>query len=726
MNATTTMGDIGGKPSELARSKKGGGFKFTANLNIGRRLILGFAAVTLILVAAVGITVVEVSGIATKSERIAKLRVPTATASAGIINNINASLASLRGWMLTGNKGFKTQREAVWADIARLSGDIDRLSANWTNQANVQKWARFKTILKEFAAAQAKVEAIANSPAQYPATVILINEAAPQAAVMIKTITQMIDTEATLEATPQRKAMLGMMADVRGTTGLALANIRAFLLTGDAKFQKNFDRFWAKNTRRFADLQGQSGLLNTAQSAAFAKFSKARAAFSPLPPRMFEVRGSNRWNMANYTLVKEAAPRAGKLLTILAGPAKADGSRSGGMVANQRRLLDKDATATANDIDRLEMIEWLLLAVGLLLSAIIVFLLTRAIVGPVVSMTAAMRRLAHGDNEVDIPALDRRDELGEMAKSVQVFKDNAIEKIRLEAEQKEDEAKKTERVRRLDELTKEFEVSVGTVVESVSSASSQLKNTAESMSSTAEETTRQSQAVAAASEEATSNVQTVAAAAEEMSNTVSEISRQVTQSSEISNRAVEEARKTNEAVDGLTAAAMRISEVVRLISEIAEQTNLLALNATIESARAGEAGKGFAVVANEVKSLAEQTAKATEDIEQQVNSIQDETKGAADAIKSIGNTIGEISEIANVIASAVEEQSAATQEIARNCQEAAKGNEEVAGNINGVSKASIDTGAAANQVLSTVVELSAQSDTLSGTVKGFLENVNAA
>jgi methyl-accepting chemotaxis protein len=749
MNATTTIDDTVMVLSELAaeekattatepgsrkslrskqttKPKRGGGLKLTANLNIGKRLILGFSAICLILVAAVGITVVEVGGVAKKSDRIANLRVPTASASAGIVNNINASLASLRGWMLTGNKGFKTQRAAVWVDIARLSKEIDRLSAHWTNPANVKKWARFKIILKEFATAQAATEAIANTPAQYPATVILIDEAAPRAAIMVKTITEMIDIEATLEATPQRKALLGMMADVRGTTGLALANIRAFLLTGDAKFQKNFDRLWAKNKRRFADLQGQAGLLNDKQRAAFERFSKARAGFKSLPPKMFRVRASKRWNMANYTLVSEAAPRAGKLLTILAGPVSADGARTGGMVANQRRLLNNDAEKTAGAIAQLEMIEWLLLAVGLVLAVVIVLLTTRAIVRPVVSMTAAMRRLAEGENEVDVPALERKDELGEMARSVQVFKDNAIEKIRLEDEQKAEEAKRTARVQRLDELTLAFESNVGNVVEGVASASTEMQSTAESMSATAEETTRQSAAATSASEVASTNVQTVAAAAEEMSTTVAEISRQVAQSSDISTRAVEEARKTNEAVDGLTAAAMRISEVIRLISEIAEQTNLLALNATIESARAGDAGKGFAVVANEVKSLAEQTAKATEEIEQQVNSIQDETKGATEAIKSIGNTIVEISEISSTIASAVEEQSAATEEIARNCQEAAKGNVEITGNIGQVNQAASDTGAAANQVLSTVGELSKQSEALNGTVKEFLENVKAA
>jgi len=695
-------------------------------LNIGNRLVIGFAAIGLILAIAVGMTIFMVSDIAGRNDRIVKLRMPTAAASAGIVNNINASLATLRGWMLTGNKGFKTQRAAVWADIAKLSKEIDRLSANWTNPANVNKWRRFKVILKEFAAAQAKVEAIANTPAQYPATVILINEAAPRAAVMVKTITQMIDIETTLEATPQRKALLGMMADVRGTTGLALANIRAFLLTGDAKFKKNFDRFWAKNKRRFADLQGQAGLLNDRQRAAFEKFSKARAAFNPLPPRMFSVRASKRWNMANYTLVKEAAPRAGKLLTILAGPMKADGSRAGGMVDNQRRLLNADAVSASGATQTLKMIEWLLLGIGLLLAGAIVFLTRRAIVGPVVAMTEAMRALAEGHNDVEVPARERSDELGEMAKSVQVFKDNAIENKRMEAEQAATREESEKRAKSVENLCQTFETEIGEVVGTVSSSATEMRSSAESMTTTAESASQQATAVAAASEEATVNVQTVAAAAEEMSNSVTEISRQVTRSTEITARAVEEAEKTNATVEGLSEAAQKVGEVVQLISDIAEKTNLLALNATIESARAGDAGKGFAVVANEVKSLAEQTSKATDEIGAQITAIQSETGNAVEAIKGIGATIEEVSEIATGISAAVEEQSAATQEIARNCQEAAKGTGEVSGTITQVNQAASETGAAASQVLQSAGSLASQSERLRTEVDSFIANVKAA
>ncbi len=370
----------------------------------------------------------------------------------------------------------------------------------------------------------------------------------------------------------------------------------------------------------------------------------------------------------------------------------------------------------------------LVAGLGILAGVILGWLVSRAgIISPIRSIVAGLRELADGKLDGEIFGLDRRDEIGEIAQSMQVFKQNAQEVERLKAEQlqREEQALADKRIA-MNELADRFQASVGGIVSTVSSAATEMQTTAQAMASTAEETSHQASAVAAASEQASSNVQTVASAAEELSGSVNEISRQVAQSTSIAGKAVSEADKTNLAVQGLAEAAQRIGAVVELINQIASQTNLLALNATIEAARAGDAGKGFAVVASEVKSLANETAKATEEISAQIQAMQGATADAVKAIQGIGSIIAEISEITTTIASAVEEQGAATQEIARNVQQASQGTQEVSSNISGVTQAAGETGAAASQVLGAAGELARQGDRLQGEVEKFLVAVRAA
>jgi methyl-accepting chemotaxis protein len=365
-------------------------------------------------------------------------------------------------------------------------------------------------------------------------------------------------------------------------------------------------------------------------------------------------------------------------------------------------------------------------AVAAILALGIAILLARAIATPVRNMTQVMGVLAAGNTAAEIPARDRHDEIGAMAKAVQVFKDNMIETERLRADQ--EAAKKraeAERRKGMLELADKFEAGVGGVVKSVSAAAEELQATAKNLSATAEETSRQSNAVAAASEQMTQNVQTVASATEELSSSIREISNQVTESTRIVGTAVSEAEETNAKVKALSEAASKIGDVVILINQIAGQTNLLALNATIEAARAGEAGKGFAVVASEVKNLATQTAKATEEIGGQVRAIQESTESSAQAIQSISQTINRVNEISTAIASAVEEQGAATQEISRNVQEAATGTTEVSTNITGVTQASQQTSAGSAQVLAAASELAQNGAMLQRQVDEFLREIRA-
>ncbi len=363
----------------------------------------------------------------------------------------------------------------------------------------------------------------------------------------------------------------------------------------------------------------------------------------------------------------------------------------------------------------------------LVLGVALAVLIARSVLGPLGRVVTRMRGLAAGETAGEVIGTERSDEIGELARAMEIFRANSIENRRLQDQQEELKTAATrEQKQALASLADSFEARVMDVVKVVASSSTELQATAQTMSSGASDVVTQATTVAAAAEQATSNVQTVASAADELSSSISEISRQVVESARISTAASEQAAHTNAMVQGLAAAADRIGEVVRLINDIASQTNLLALNATIEAARAGDAGKGFAVVAGEVKNLANQTGRATEEIGQQIAAVQEETRRTVEAIKGIATVIDQVREISSGIASAVEQQGAATQEIARNVEQAAQGTQEVSRNIGGIKQSAGSTGSAAERVLGSASDLASNSEKLRAEVTHFLVGVRSA
>jgi methyl-accepting chemotaxis protein len=452
------------------------------------------------------------------------------------------------------------------------------------------------------------------------------------------------------------------------------------------------------------------------ETAIYVKVDAAWAAYMAAHSRMLAVFAAGNVEQARMMLNGDMEHTFNDLTTALSSDLTYNGHN--GTVASDH----------INDLFRTtRTVTYLAIGLSALAALLVGFGLVRGISVPLGRMTTAMRRLADRDMAVEVPGVGRGDEIGAMAGAVQVFKDNMIRADELAAAQEtlKAEAAAAQKVARL-QMADSFEAKVGHVVAQLSSGATELQATAQAMSTTATETNRQATTVAAAAEEASAGVQTVATAAEELTASIREISRQVAQSSQVSERAVADARRTDSIVRMLAESAQKIGDVVGLITSIAGQTNLLALNATIEAARAGDAGKGFAVVASEVKSLANQTAKATDEIGSQITQIQGATAEAVQAIRSINTTIEEVSRISTTIAAAVEEQEAATAEIARNVQQTSVSNQEVTSNITSVNQAASDTGAAATQVYGAATDLSQQAEHLTREVGDFVAGIRAA
>ncbi|MFQ5508203.1 MAG: methyl-accepting chemotaxis protein [Leptospirillia bacterium] len=632
------------------------------NMNVGRKIALGFGSVALIMLIMVVVARSQVQNTQAVDDRVINLRQPTVLASTNLLNGVNQSLAGLRGYMILGKGKFKAERQGGWDLMNGAIAEMDEFSKNWTNPANVERLANIKQSMKVFAQAQQEIEDIAATPANTPATQLLVTEAAPRASVMVAEITNMINIEGKRAATPERKALLGMMADVRGTTGMALANIRAFLLTGDPEFEQSFNTFWSKNEKRFGDLSNNTGLLNKAQRASFDKFRTARDEFKGLPPKMFKIRNSPQWNLANNWLGTKAAPEAGKIKGWL-----------NEMIENQKGLAATDIKAAHEAASNLQVFLMVLGVISIALAMVIAWGITRMITRPVSLAAEGVRVIASGDLSQRWEVTSR-DELGQMLMAMNDMADslsNIVTSVRTSSESITGGAK---------------EIAAGNV---------DLSQRTEEQAASLEET-------ASSMEEMTANVKQSADNADKANQLAVGAREQAEKGGEVVQRAVV-------AMSDIDESSKKIADIIGMINEIAFQTNLLALNAAVEAARAGEQGRGFAVVAQEVRNLAQRSATAADEIKGLINDSVEKVQGGTKLVEETGLALAGIQESVARVTDIVSEINAASQEQAQG--------------IDQVNRAIMQMDEVTQQNAALVEEAAATSDNMAGEAQDLVQQM---
>ena len=689
-------------------------------------LIAGFGLMAAIMVVIVGVSLRQIHANRVMTGEMVIERLPSTMSGDRLVANIQASTAALRDWMISDNAVFKAARSDVWKAIDLDVQDLDALTAGWDSPEDKTEWEQVKALLQKLRTVQQETETIAHSLLEQPALTLLEKNVKSAEARINGGLIAMANEERTQPSTDERKELLLALADLRQGFALSMANIRAYALTGDDAFISGFKKNWVITGTRMTKLEKDQALFTSGQKVTFDLLQKQMAIVAPVLPQVQDIRSGDAWNAAQSKLNNEVTPASESILDILSGKPGEDGQRHGGLVDRQADSLKQSGNRIIDASDLLVLVTAVLGFGGIVLAGVVASIVIRALTQPISRLTAAMGQLSGGDLEVTVPDAHLRNEMGAMARALEVFKTNMIQARALDTQQKEAQASREARAERVTSITGRFDAAVSGILNDVSDAVSQMRTTAESMTDTASGAAERAQTVAKASNAATVNVQAVAGASEELAASVQEIGRQLENSTRIAGEATEQAKSTNKLVESLSAATEKIGTVVRLINDIAEQTNLLALNATIEAARAGDAGRGFAVVASEVKTLANQTAKATEEIGAHISAVQSVTGESVTAIRSIVETIDKINDITSQVSAAVVQQSAATQEIARSVQEAALGTASVDENITGVTHAADLTGAAASEVRAAADSLGERSQALKGEVESFLEAVRVA
>ena len=630
------------------------------SFTVKNKLFAGFGIVLLSVTLISIFVFIKLSNVATIEKQLVELRLPTEMAGMQLEDGIHLSLAGLRGYILLGSnpaaaEKFKTERQQGWKLIDTSMTKMDSFAENWTDPNNIQSLQKMKGLLKEFRIAQQQIEDISHTPENIPALKILLTEAAPRAASILAAITRIIDQQSQHNATPEQLKLLKLLADSRGSFAIGLANIRAYLLSGDSQFADKFQEKWTLNETRYQQISNMTGLFSNQQLKEWNTYKNLRTEFSPLPEKMFKLRSNKDWNLANYWLASKAAPKAGAIMHIVKQ-----------MRTSQQQLSTTDQKQLTDNISVVKLSIILGLLISLVIGIFVSIFIANLIITPLKKVVAHANSISNGDLTSPPLRLIGNDELTDLAKAVNNMNINLL-----------------------------------TTIRHVHDSAIHISSSSEQLLATTQQTTHNIF-------EQQSQTEMVASAMNEMSSTAQEVSRHITGTSQAANEANSETIEGRKIVDGSIQAIQQLADqidntanvihqleedsenigkVLDVIKGIAEQTNLLALNAAIAAARAGEQGRGFAVVADEVRTLAGRTQESTAEINQVIEKLQLGSQKAVDVMNKsrkeaqsvveqatqagtslsvISTAVEQINDMSSQIASAAEQQNSTAEEINRN------------------------------------------------------------
>jgi methyl-accepting chemotaxis protein len=659
----------------------------TMRWTVPRKLGAGFGAMTVILAAVVVVVAYGLSRVSAVQSDLFEVREPSDTALVELKSAVVETIAALRGQVILGTDRFgvidakklEAERKVAWANVDASLAALRGLSGRWDDEADRARLEEIEKSVATLRETQAQVEKLSRSPDDQPAMKILFEQATPLAVRMGEAVESMVGIEKMLPADPDRKMILTLLSDLRGTLADSFGALRAYLMSGNRFFKDQFMNEWPLSKTRASALEQRKNLLDPDQLTELEDYFAAQKELEPLPPRMFAIQQSEDWSQSNKVLTRQAMPLAEKIAALV-GEIRT--RQLNGVAAGKAEL-----AADTHELGRMVQVAFL---IGALAAVLLAWRFTRGITEPVRELVAVANAMAAGDL-TKVAVVQTRDEMADLGAALAA----AVARMR--------EALQGIR---------------GSTVR-LSESSDELTAVSERMGATAEESSRGANEAARAADEAKQGISAAAAGAEQMSASIGEIVRNAAQAARISSEAVSSTARTRELVAKLGASSDRIGEVIRVISSIADQTNLLALNATIEAARAGEAGKGFAVVAGEVKELANQTARATDEVAQKIASIQSDTRETVGAIGEIGGIIDHLNEIATTIAAAVEEQSTSAHQIVRSVDHAASATSGIASNLGTVAQVAEDTSAGVRETHGAAAELQRMSSDLHALVERF-------